>query len=80
MRTVTADAAELLRQASGTAHDYLRNAVTDIDRLLGEDYAAEHPELIAAYMQTAAIDFATAMFVKTMEQAVEALAIEMQAK
>jgi len=47
----------LMRQASMTAHDYMQKAISDIDNLLGEGYAKEHPELIAAYMQTAALDF-----------------------
>jgi hypothetical protein len=53
----------LLRQAPMTAHDYMMHAISDIDELLGKGYAAKHPELIAAYMQTAAIDFATGIAV-----------------
>ena len=37
------------------------NAIADIDERLGKGYAKQHPELIAAYMHTAAIDFATAI-------------------
>jgi hypothetical protein len=40
-------AASAMRQACMTAHDYL-NAVSDIDKLLGDGYARQHPELIAA--------------------------------
>lgn len=51
----TAD--DAMRQAMMTAHDYLLNAIVDIDRLLGEGYAARHPGLIAAYMRVACDDF-----------------------
>jgi hypothetical protein len=37
------------------AEDFLDHAIKDIDDYLGKGYAAKHPELIAAYMQTAAI-------------------------
>jgi len=50
----------LFRQAPMTAHDYMLKA-SDIDELLGKGYAKQHPELIAAYMQTAATDFGTAI-------------------
>ena len=53
----TAEAA--MRQASMTADTYLADAITDIDKHLGEGYARQHPELIAAYMRTAAQDFHT---------------------
>ena len=51
---------DLMRQASMTANDYMWDAIRDIDILLGEGYAAKHPELIGAYMQTAAQDYHTA--------------------
>ena len=43
-----------MRQAYFTAHDYLMHAIHDIDEQLGKGYAKQHPELIVAYMQTAA--------------------------
>jgi hypothetical protein len=54
----------LLRQAHMTAHDYMMYAKSDIDELFGNDFAAKHPELVAAYMQVAARDFDTAMRTK----------------
>jgi hypothetical protein len=56
----------LLRQASMTASDYLSKAVWEIDEKFGEGYAANHPQLIAAFMQVAAIDFATATLARAM--------------
>lgn len=47
----------LMRQAVMTACDYMANAIQDIDYRLGDGYAADHPELIAAYMKTAAQDY-----------------------
>lgn len=52
----------ILRQAWMTAEEYLRHAIDSIDAFMGPGYASKHPELIAAYMQTAAIDCATAVF------------------
>jgi hypothetical protein len=49
---------DLMRQAKMTAHDYLLAAINDIDETLGQGTARKHPELIAAYIQTAAMDFA----------------------
>ena len=48
----------LMRQASSTAHDYMHNAIRDIDAEFGEGFAKAHPSLVGAYMQTAALDFA----------------------
>lgn len=47
----------LMRQASMTAQFYMLKAKADIDEMFGNGYAAKHPELVAAYMQTAARDF-----------------------
>lgn len=52
---LTAD--DLMKQAMMTAHDYMVHAIHDIDEKLGSGYAQAHPELVAAYMQAAALDF-----------------------
>jgi len=52
---ITPGTETLFRQAPMTAHDYMMNAIDDID------------ELIAAYMQTAAIDFGTAIIARAIE-------------
>ena len=44
-----------------------------IDKLLGKGYAKQHPELIAAYMQTAAIDFGTAIIARAIKSVLTAL-------
>jgi len=63
----------LLRQAPMTAHDYMMKAISDIDELLGKGYAKQHPELIAAYMQTASIDFGAAVIARAIESVASAL-------
>ena len=50
--------------ASETAKHYMFKATGIIDKRFGKNYAEKHPELIGAFMQTAAIDFATGMMVK----------------
>jgi hypothetical protein len=64
----------LLRQAGMTAHDYMLAGITSIDDLFGKGYAKAHPELLAAYMQTAAIDFHSAIIVKDLGGALERIA------
>jgi len=62
-----------------TAHDYMRSAVTDIDGLFGAGYAKLHPELVAAYMQTAAADFGAAIIARAIEGAGSAIASSVEA-
>lgn len=64
---ITAGTETLFRQAPMTAHDYMLKAIHDIDELLGKGYAKQHSELIAAYMQTAAIDFGAAIIARAIE-------------
>ena len=46
-----------IQQATANALHYMKQAKTDIDAIFSDGYAEQHPELIAAYMQTAVIDF-----------------------
>ena len=71
MTSITANATELMEQASMTADAYLRQAIERIDSHLGKGYAAQHPELIGAFMQTAAIDFGAATLSKVIGEAIE---------
>lgn len=50
-------ATELMVQSRMTAHDNLNHARADIDSLFGSGYAVAHPELMAAYLNAAALDF-----------------------
>jgi len=46
-------------QAVDTAKSYMLRGQEIIDAHFGKGYAAQHPELLAAFMQTAAMDFDT---------------------
>jgi hypothetical protein len=59
-----ADATTLMGQAMMTAHDYMLNAKRDIDKIFGADFATNHPELVCAYMRTAAEDCNAAITAK----------------
>lgn len=67
MDQVTATTAELMKQASMTASDYMRQAISDIDEEFGEGYAKKHPELVSGMVQAAATDFATAIHLKALQ-------------
>lgn len=71
---IAADFTTLYRQASMTAEGYLQKAISSIDEALGEGYAAEHPELIAAFMATAASDCNTAVSAKVNSAALREIA------
>jgi hypothetical protein len=60
MDRITADFTTLMRQAPATAEVYLRDAIKMIDNVLGEGYAAKHPELLGQFIITCAIDMGTA--------------------
>jgi hypothetical protein len=64
---ITASVETLLNQAQDTATDYMVRAVGQIDETFGTGYAAKHPELVGAFMRTAAADFHTAMMLKAMD-------------
>jgi hypothetical protein len=57
----------LMSQAPSTANEYLLSAVDHIDQKLGDGYAKAHPELIAAFMQTSAIDLGAAVIARAIE-------------
>lgn len=47
-----------MEQAGWTADTYLGAAIKYIDKRFGKGYAKKNPQLVGAFMQTAAIDFA----------------------
>jgi hypothetical protein len=63
----------LLRQAPMTADEYLHSAIDHIDDRLGKGYAKQHPELIAAFMQTSAIDLGAAVIARAIESITTAI-------
>jgi hypothetical protein len=64
---------DLMRQAGMTAHDYLLGGVHDIDEIMGKGYAKAHPELLAAYIQTAALDFHATFLAQQIGDALRAI-------
>jgi hypothetical protein len=54
-------------RAPMTAADYMAEAVRNIDLHFGDGYAEKHPELVGAFMQTAAIDLGTAIIARALE-------------
>lgn len=66
--TITASAETLASQAPKTAADYMAAAVRHIDTQFGAGYAKSNPALVAAFMQTCAQDFHTAVSTSVMQQ------------
>lgn len=59
-----APANTLLDQTKPTISRYLNDGVEVIDKKFGDDYAKEHPELLAAYLQAAGNDFNAAILAR----------------
>ena len=65
---------EYFEQSHKSAHDWMLRAVEAIDRQFGDGFARAHPELVGAYMQTCAIDFAATSGVAELSAALIRLA------
>jgi hypothetical protein len=72
--TITASFDTLVAQGSMTASEFFRKAVQRIDDMFGEGYAKKNPQLVASFMQTAAIDLASTTVSKVLGEAIEELA------
>jgi len=64
---VTASPEESLRQASMTAHQYFHAAIKTIDEQFRAGFAQTDPELIGAFMRTAARDFNSVITVQVIQ-------------
>lgn len=76
MEKITSSAPDLMEHAVKTANDYMADAILMINKQLGNGYAQQHPELIGAFMQTAAQDFKTSTLcsvIQDLEQAIRDL-------
>ena len=62
---VTASFDTLMKQAPDAVALYLQRAKDEIDTLFGEGYAAENPQLVAAFINAAASDMNAATLSKT---------------
>jgi hypothetical protein len=70
---IEADFQTLLMQAADTTQLYLSRAIHDIDEALSPGYAAKHPELVAAFITTAARDFHSSMVGVALQQLTDAV-------
>jgi hypothetical protein len=75
---ITASYTKLYQDACDEPRGYLRHAIKNIDEQLGKGYAKEHPELICAYMQAAAIECAYGCFGKAIQHVAGELAEAIQ--
>jgi len=73
MYGISASNDTLLRQASMTAAEYLYKAVDEIDGKFGDGFSKEHPELVGAFMHTAALDFAATIITSAIQDLAEEL-------
>ena len=71
MDRITGDAMTLMRQASMTAHTYMIDGIRSVDESFGEGYAKDHPELVSAFIQTCAMDYATAVLASVVQDVSE---------
>jgi hypothetical protein len=71
---ITASFDTLFSQSKDTAEEYLRKAISSIDERLGDGYAKDHPELIAAFMKTASADFTASSHAKVNGAALQRIA------
>lgn len=66
------DAKQLMGNAPPTAGFYLAEAIKDIDREFGEGYAKKNPALVAAYMNTCALDYGASCLTRAIDNLAEA--------
>lgn len=71
---ITASFDNLMGQASSTASVYLSNAKQHIDDVFGKGYAEKNPNLVAAFIETAASDYNTSSTAKVFASALKELA------
>lgn len=62
------------KQAMLAARNYMVEAKHKIDRQFGDGYAAAHPELVGAFMQTAALDLQASVIFRHAEVMRDAVA------
>lgn len=64
------DAGMVEKKSAGSASLWMREAVEAIDKQFGDGYAREHPELVAGFMQAAAIDQA-GMYIRSLVETLD---------
>jgi hypothetical protein len=71
--SITASPETLLDHASMTVRQYFVAAIKAIDHEFGDGYAKEHPELVAAFIHCAGVDFSASIIMANMQDFVESL-------
>ena len=61
------DAATVRRQASMSTAEYMSYAIKEIDQEFGQGYAVGHPELVGAFINASAQDFAATIVAQRLE-------------
>lgn len=72
---ITANAQTLMNQAPATVDVYLTEAVKSIDDHLGKGYSQKNPGLVAAFIQTCAIDLGCAVLAQQLRAGLENIRI-----
>jgi hypothetical protein len=62
------EAATVMRQASMSTAEYMAYAIKEIDETFHKGYAAEHPELVGAFINASARDFAATTVAQRLEK------------
>lgn len=58
----------LAQQAPQTIDSYLYTIANRLDKMFGEGYAKEHPELLASLVSSATVDFCVAAALKVLQE------------
>lgn len=78
---ISASAETLLKQASDTADDYMSRAIGAVEDHLGKGATEKYPQLVAAHMNAAALDFHASMNrvgTQTAEEALQKIGYELE--
>ena len=74
MSNITGSTDQLETNAVAVAKGYFTAACAGIDTTFEKGFAKDHPELIAAYIRTAAIDLQTLLISRAIEYAADRIA------
>ena len=74
MTGITADYSTIANQAPKAVEEYLLSGIQSIDAYLGDGYAKDHPELLAAFIKTASMDLFTAVLSREINEGLRDIA------
>jgi hypothetical protein len=75
---ITASFDTLMRQGPMTASLYLAKAIDEVNAQLGKDAARKHPEIVAAFVQAAAIDEVGSVIAQQIRAGFDAVAVAIE--